>query len=87
MGTDMPVPGQRPVKIDKNAPGQDFNKVKGGSVLNAERLQQHEQQMARDPVFKKNMKRFYGEPSAATKSSAPRSIAQKFDFFIGKENQ
>jgi len=38
MGTDMPVPGQRPVKIDKNAPGQDFNKVKGGSVLNAERL-------------------------------------------------
>ena len=41
MGTDMPAPGERPVHIDKNAPGEDFKTVKGNSVLNAERLREH----------------------------------------------
>ena len=41
MGTDMPNPGERPIKIDKNAPGEDFKTVKGSSVLNAERLREH----------------------------------------------
>lgn len=82
LGTDMPAPGERPIKIDKNAPGVDFNKIQGGSVLNAERLREHERQMERDPVYKKNIKRFYALPSAATKTSGPRSTAQKLDAFI-----
>ena len=41
MGTDIPKSGDRPIHIDKNAPGQDFKAVKGNSVLNAERLKEH----------------------------------------------
>lgn len=79
----MPQSGARPIHLDKNAPGQDFSKVKGNSVLNRERLQEHERQMERDPVYKKNMKRFYCLPSAATRSSVgPRSTAQKLDKFV-----
>lgn len=37
----MPKPGERPIHIDKNAPGEDFKAVKGNSVLNAERLKEH----------------------------------------------
>ena len=84
MGTDMPNPGERPVHIDKNAPGVEFSKNKGGSVLNAERLREHERQMERDPQFRKNVKRFHALPSAATRSTAgPKSTAQKFDAFVG----
>ena len=84
MGTDMPAPGERPVHIDKNAPGEDFKTVKGNSVLNAERLLAHERQMEKDPAYRKNLKRFHGLPSAATRSSAgPKSTANKLDAFIG----
>jgi hypothetical protein len=40
--------------------------------------------MQRDPNFKKNMKRFHGLPSAATRSNAggPVSTANKLDAFI-----
>ena len=38
--------------------------------------------MARDPNFKKNQKRFMGLPSAATRSGAPMSTANKLDAFI-----
>ena len=41
MGTDIPNAGERPIHIDKNAPGEDFKTVKGNSVLNAERLKEH----------------------------------------------
>ncbi len=41
--------------------------------------------MQRDPNFKKNMKRFHGVPSAATRSNAgPKSTANKLDAFIAK---
>jgi hypothetical protein len=40
--------------------------------------------MERDPKFKKNLKRFYGEPSANTvqRSHAPSSKAEKLDAYI-----
>lgn len=41
MGTDIPNAGERPIHIDKNAPGEDFKTVKGNSVLNADRLREH----------------------------------------------
>ena len=76
MGTNMPQSGERPIHIEKNAQGEDFSTVKGGSLLNAERLKEHERNMERDPNFKKNLKRFHALPSAATKSSAgPKSTA------------
>ena len=41
--------------------------------------------MQRDPNFKKNIKRFHGLPSAATRSNAgPQSTANKLDQFIMK---
>ena len=40
--------------------------------------------MQRDPNFRKNLKRFHGEPSAATRSNGPRSTANKLDAFINK---
>lgn len=41
--------------------------------------------MQRDPNFKKNMKRFHGMPSAATRSiPGPASTANKLDAFIQK---
>ena len=58
MGTDVPKSGERPFKIDKNAKGQDFTKNKGTSVLNEQRLREHENNMQRDPAFRKNLKRF-----------------------------
>ena len=84
MDTECPATGSRPIHIDKNAPAKEFNKAQGKSVLNAERLREHERQMERDPAFKKNLKRFHALPSAATRSSAgPKSAAQKLDGFVG----
>mmetsp|Transcript_32226 Transcript_32226/g.39971 ORF Transcript_32226/g.39971 Transcript_32226/m.39971 type:complete len:87 (+) Transcript_32226:1801-2061(+) len=85
MGTEIPGSGERPFKLDKNAEGSNaHNKVKGTSYLNEQRLREHEVNMQRDPNFKKNMKRFHGLPSAATRSNAggPVSTANKLDAFI-----
>lgn len=82
MDTNMPGPGERPFKIDRNAKGEDFKRIKGTSLLNEERLREHERNMERDPIFKKNMKRFYCLPSHATNSQGPRSTAQKLDAFV-----
>ena len=52
------------------------------SELTSLRLQEHA--MERDPKFKKNLKRFYGLPSAHTvqRSHAPSSKAEKLDAYI-----
>lgn len=42
MGNPVPESGERPYKIDKNAPGEPtYNKVKGTSYLNEQRLKEH----------------------------------------------
>lgn len=81
LGTDMPNSGERPFKIDKTKPAE---KPQGGSYLNAQRLHEHENNMQRNPNFKKNMKRFHGLPSEVTRSNGPVSTANKLDAFINK---
>jgi len=80
--------GQRPWKIQKIMPDQS-NKMQmeqQKSVLNERRLKEHEMNMARDPNFKKNQKRFFAIPSNHTVQRSSSSItgAQKFDQYIAK---
>ena len=78
--TAAPKSGERPFKI-KQDDCKDKNPVKGKSVLNENRLREHEQNMERDPKFGKNLRRFWGMKSQATVSGAG-SFAQKLDKFM-----
>ena len=40
--------------------------------------------MQRNPQYDKNMRRFHGLNSVATRSDGPKSIANKLDAFINK---
>ena len=79
-GTDTPNVGERPFKVPKTIPQ---GAAEGGrSILNERRLHEHEMQMANDPNYKKNQKRFFGVPSHHTvqrSNPSVASVAQKLD--------
>lgn len=68
MGTDTPLCGERPFKINKTIPGEAAPAQ--NSYLNDKRLKEHETNMERDPKFKKNLKRFYACPSIPTNNKS-----------------
>lgn len=58
-GVAKPQHGERPFKFSKQGHNPD-SVVKTSSVLNERRLKTHEFNMQRNPVFSKNLKKFYG---------------------------
>lgn len=84
---DVPAHGERPYKIDKHAMAanaQANQQQQPSSYLNEQRLKEHENNIARDPNYKKNVKRFYALPSqhTAQRSDGPKSTVEKLDQFI-----
>ncbi|CDW78556.1 UNKNOWN [Stylonychia lemnae] len=82
-GMEAPPQGERPFKIQKvipnHQPGENQKQVV--SVLNEQKLREHEQQIMKDPNYAKNQKRFFGLPSHHTVQRSASSV-QKFDQFI-----